>query len=221
MFILLFLIFIHELGHLLFAYLIGYRKVKIILYPFGGVTKYNELLNSSMTKELIVLMGGPIFQELIFLLLILLYKNSFITDINFNIASSLHKTLFYFNFLPIIPLDGSKLLSLFLEKFFSYKKSNIILIIISILSIFILVIFEKRFIIIFLSAILIKSIMNEINIHKLKFNKFILERYLYNFKFKEGKLIKNIKKIKRSKKHKIIENNQIISEEEYLKSIYK
>ncbi len=204
--------------------LASFVKVKsgaVMIYPFGGITKYDVLLNSSMSNELVILLGGPLLQEIFYIIILILYRSGLITEINFNIVSTLHMTLLYFNFLPIIPLDGSKLLNLLLEKIFSYKKSNIILIIISFVTIFIVAIFEKRKIFIFLSIILIKNIFNEINMHRAKFNKFILERYLYNFKFKEGKLINNIKKIKRSKRHKIIENNQILSEEEYLKSRYK
>lgn len=191
------------------------------IYPFGGLTKYNELLNTSMSKELIALLGGPITQELLFLLLYILYINGLISEVNFTIISQIHRALFFFNFLPIIPLDGSKILSLFLEKIFSYKKSNIILIVVSFITIFIVVIFEKRLIFVLLSSILIKNIFNEINIHNMKFNKFLLERYLYNFNFKEGKTISNIKKIKRSKSHKIIKNNKIYKEKEYLDLMYK
>ncbi len=217
----IFIIFFHELGHLFFAYVCGYKEANIIIYPFGGITKYNGYLNSSMFKELLILIGGPLFQELLYLIIIFFYKKGVVSNINFNIISMFHKNLLYFNFLPIIPLDGSKLLLLLLEKIFPYKKSNIILVVISFISIFLFAVFEKRIIFIFLSCILIKSIIEEANNIKIKYNKFLLERYLYNFNFKKGKLINNIDKIKRSRKHNIIENNIIYSEKEYLSKYYK
>ncbi len=220
-FILLLLIIIHEIGHLFVANILGYKINEVIIFPFGGLTKYDEYLNGSMLKELLVLLGGPLFQILFYILILILYKNNFITDFNFNIISILHKTLLCFNFLPIIPLDGSKLLNLFLQLFISYKKSNIILIIISFISIFILVIYEKRLIIIFLAFILIKTIIEEIYLHNVKFNKFLLERYLHYFNFKKGKLITNISNIKRSKEHDILYNNKIYTEKEYLNHLYK
>lgn len=174
-----------------------------------------------MFKELLILIGGPLFQELLYLVMLFLYKRGIISNINFNIISMFHKNLLYFNFLPIIPLDGSKLLLLSLEKIFPFKKSNIILVIISFISIFLFAIFEKRVVFILLSCILIKSIIEEANIINIKYNKFLLERYLYNFNFKKGKLIDNIDKIKRSRKHNIIENNIIYSEKEYLSKYYK
>ncbi len=194
---------------------------KVIIFPFGGLTKYDAYLNGSMIKEFFVLIGGVLFQELFYLLILILYQQNFITDINFNIVSEFHKTLLYFNFLPIIPLDGSKFLSLFLEGFISYKKSNVILIVISFISLFGLLIYERRLIILFLAFILIKTIIEEVHNHNIKFNKFLLERYLHNFNFKKGKLVTNIKNIKRSKKHNIIYNNKIYEEEEYLNHLYK
>ncbi len=112
-------------------------------------------------------------------------------------------------------------MNLILESVLPYKLSNIILIIISYIAIFVIVIYEKRLIIIFLAILLIKSIISEIKNHNFKFNKFILERYLYIFKFREGKVLNNIKKIKRNKTHKIIYNNKVYTEKEYLNTLYK
>jgi len=203
------------------AYSLGYREASIVIYPFGGITKYNGYLNSSMMKELLILICGPLFQEILYIIFLILYKKNLIYSINFNIIDLFHKNLLYFNFLPIIPLDGSKLLLLILEKVFPYKKSNIIMVIISFISIFIFSVFEKRLIFILLSCILIKSIIEESNMINTKYNKFLLERYLNEFNFKKGKSINSIEKIKRSKRHNIIENNKIYDEKEYLDKYFK
>lgn len=220
-FILTFIIIFHELGHLFFAYLCGYKEASVVIYPFGGITKYNGYLNSPMLQELFLLIGGPLFQEILFLILSILYKNNLISEINFNIIHLFHTNLIYFNFLPIIPLDGSKLLLLILEKFFSYKKSNVTLIIISFISILLFSIFEKRIIFILLACLLIKSIIEEASLLNLKYNKFLLERYLYTFNLKKGKLINKIDEIRRGKKHNIIEKGIIYTEKEYLHKYFK
>lgn len=217
----MFIITFHELGHLFVAYLLGYKKSSIIIYPFGGITKYNSYLNSSMLDELLILIGGPLFQEILYLLILFLCKNNLVSSINFNIVSLFHKSLLYFNFLPIVPLDGSKLLLLILEKVFSYRKSNVLIIIISFISIFLFAVFEKRLVFILLTCILIKSIIEEANMINIKYNKFLLERYLNKFSFKKGKLINNIEKIKRSREHNFIENNKIYTEKEYLDKYFK
>lgn len=217
----LFIITFHELGHLFIASLIGYKDASIVIYPFGGITKYNGYLNSSINNEFLILLGGPLFQEILYMILIFLYKNNFVSDINFNIIETLHKSLLFFNLLPIIPLDGSKFILLILEKIFPYKLSNIIIIIISFITIFLLSVFEKRIVFILLSCMLIKSIIEEANILSIKFNKFLLERHLYNFNFKKGKLINRIEKIKRNKNHNILCDNKVLSEKEYLNEYFK
>ena len=55
----------------------------------------------------------------------------------------------------------------------------------------------------------------------IKYNKFLLERYLYDFELRKGKLINSIEKIKRGRKHKILCNGIIYSEKEYLDKYYK
>ncbi len=174
-----------------------------------------------MLEELFILIGGPLFQEILYLILLVLYKINLISTINFDILNLFHKNLLYFNFLPIIPLDGSKLLLLILEKIFPYKKSNIVLVIVSFVSIFLFATFEKRLVFILLACILIKSIVEEANMVNIKYNKFLVERYLKDFNFKKGKSINSIEKIKRSRKHKIIENNRVYTEKEYLDKYFK
>ena len=195
-------------------------NASIIIYPFGGITRYNGYLNTPIIKEFLILSGGPLFQEILYIILLILYKNNLVSDINFNIIELIHKNLLYFNLLPIIPLDGSKFMLLLMQKIIPYRLSNILIIIISFITIFLLSVFEKRIIFIFLSTLLIKSIIEETNQIDIKYNKFLLERYLYSFKLKKGKLIKNIKDIKRNKTHNILHNNKIISEDEYLKALY-
>ena len=68
MYIFLLIIFIHECGHAIFGLLVGFYHPIINIYPFGGLTIFNEELNTSIYKEFISLIGGIIFQILFFLL---------------------------------------------------------------------------------------------------------------------------------------------------------
>ena len=56
-YLLLLIIIIHEIGHATFAKIINFKFDKIIIYPFGGITKYNEDLNISSNKELMLYLG--------------------------------------------------------------------------------------------------------------------------------------------------------------------
>ena len=80
MYLLLITILIHECGHAIFAKIINFRFDKIIIYPFGGITEYNEDLNVNSSKELFVLFGGIYFQLLFFVFIMILYKYGYVTE---------------------------------------------------------------------------------------------------------------------------------------------
>ena len=216
MYLLLLIITIHEIGHATFAKIINFKFNEIIIYPFGGITKYNEDLNVSTNKELFVLIGGIYFQLLFLLLIFILHKYNIVTDHVYLLFKRINILLISFNFLPIIPLDGGKLLNIILDKIFPYKLSNNISIIISIIILIIFYIYNKTYISIILIIFLIKCLVIEINNIRYKYNKFILERYLNDYDFKKIKIINNINKLKRDNYHII--NNTL--EKRYLHNLF-
>lgn len=204
-FLFLITIAIHELGHAIFASIINFKYSNIIIYPFGGITIYDEDLNTKTNIELFVLIGGIIFQLLFFILIYFLFNNGLITEHVYLIIKKINYLLISFNFMPIIPLDGGKLLNIILDKVFNYRLSSIISIIISIFSILFFIIYKRTYFSILLTIFLIKCIYIEIINLKYRFNRFILERYINNYSFKKIKIINNINKLKRDYYH-IINN---------------
>lgn len=215
-FLFLFTIFIHESGHYFFSILSNIKIDKIIIYPFGGITQCKEQLNISIKKELVTLLGGIIFQLLFLVLIIFLYKNNLVLYEDYVLILKINKLLISFNFLPILPLDGGKLLNIFLDKMFSYKLSNKICIIISIFFSLVFFIKKKTIYSLILLLFLIKSIIIEILDLNTKYTKFLFERYCNNYKFKKIKIIKNINNLKRDNYHII--NNTF--EKEYLSKLF-
>jgi hypothetical protein len=69
---------------------------------------------------------------------------------------------------------------------------------------------------------LVIKIINEIKNHKQLINKFILERYLYKFKFKKIKILKNqnIKNMYKDKKHFFCLNNKLYDEQVVLSKMF-
>ena len=132
MFLLLIIIFVHESGHYFFSKIVNFKYQEIIIYPFGGITLYNEDLNTSTSKELFVLLGGITFQILFFLLIVLLHNNLYVTSHVYELIRRINILLVSFNFLPVLPLDGGRLLNIILDRVFPYRLSNIITIVISI-----------------------------------------------------------------------------------------
>ena len=122
------LIFIHEIGHTIGALYYKWNIKKIIILPFGGITIFNEYINKSLKEEFVILVLGPLFQILFYFILCF-----------FNIESTLitnyHYSLLLFNLLPIIPLDGSKLLNIILNKITNFKLSHMLTIYVSILTV--------------------------------------------------------------------------------------
>ena len=203
------LIYIHELGHITAGILLNWNIKIVVICPFGGMTYFDELQNRSMKEEFIIIILGPIYQILFYLLLNYLnLKTPLLTNIN--------TFLLIFNLLPIFPLDGSKLVLLFLEKIFSFYKSYIILIIISILTILLLIFVYHSFLYIILYLFLLFQIYLLNKQRKELFHKFILERILYPFNFKKSKIIKTKKEMKREYNHYYFYKNKFINEQTFL-----
>ena len=204
------LIIFHEFGHFIVAKLFKYKIDKIYIYPLGGIIKFNDYINRKSYQELLVTLAGPLFQIILSLFLVKYDKD--IVDFS--------NILLLFNLLPIVPLDGSKILSCFLYLIIPYKKSLTISIYISFLFIFLssFYLFNNyySFIIILSLLLLLLKIFDEKKLIKYSFDKFLLERYLYYFRFRKTKVIKNIKDMYKYRNNIFIINNKLFSEKEIL-----
>ena len=184
---------------------------KIILLPFGGITIFNEKINRPIKEEFFICTMGPIFQIIYYYLT----RNWF--DIK-----SIHYNLLIFNLLPMIPLDGSKILNLLLNKLCGFKKSLIGTNIISFVFIFILIIVsvvkKNILLILVLLFLLFKSIVALKEIRYI-FNRFILERFYNPIKIGKTRYIDsdNLTKMFRDKKHIFIINKKYYTESEIIK----
>ena len=198
------------------AYILGIKIKKIYIYPLGGISKFNMDLNISIKKELLILINGPIFQHLAYLLLLIILPTKK------DLINTYHYSILMFNLLPIYPLDGGKLIKLLLNKIISYKNSLKLIIYLSyIVTIIILLTSKKNISLVIMISLLLILITKENNKIDYIYNKYLLERYLNNYKFKSNKIINNIDKLYRDKKHIINENNKYYLEKEYLEKKYK
>ena len=201
------------------AYLLGGEILKIYIYPLGGISKFRFDLNTSIFKEFLVLIAGPIFQIIAYIILkkiLIDYKE---------IITIYHYSILLFNLLPIYPLDGGKLLNLFLSLFTSYKKSLILSILLSIISTTIILIFGLlntiKTNLVIISIFLIYKIIIEYKQINYIYEKFLLERYLKNYSFKKGIIVNNINKLRRGKRHLIKIGDSYYYEREILEKKYK
>lgn len=172
MLLIIFVLMIHEIGHLLFIILFKNSISNIIIYPFGGVINY-ELKNDFVYKELLITLGGVLF-NLLFYILFKLLKLELLSNINL--------VFLIVNLIPIYPLDGSRILTLILSVNLPYYLSKIICFIVSLtlsLILFIyIVINQSGFYYIFLIIFLIRiNIFSIIKINK-EYHMFLLLKYL-------------------------------------------
>ncbi len=181
-FIILIIVLIHELGHVFFFYIYKIDIVSIVIYPFGGVSTVNKKIHERIYKDILISMGGVIFQGLLIIIVFLLYKNNLIMESTYKMYLSYNVSIIIFNMIPLIPLDGSKLVLALLSKYLSYRVSYIMMIVFSIISLILFFFYNMLYklndvvIYVFLVINIIKSIKD----FKYVRNRFYLERILYD-----------------------------------------
>lgn len=124
-------ILIHEIGHLVFIKLFKFKLEKINIYPFGGVINYN-MKNDFLYKSFFITIGGILFNLIFFFIFKLL---------NFKLLAELNMYFILLNLIPLFPLDGGRVLLLFLSNFFPYRISKIFTHLISCVVSFFLIIY--------------------------------------------------------------------------------
>lgn len=212
------IILVHELGHSVTGLILGYKLIKINIYPYGGCSILEHDINIPIIKELLVLIAGPLIQ-VIFMILVYLLK----IDVK-DYFYTFNKAILIFNLLPIYPLDGGRILNIIFNYFFSYYKSLKITIYssyfltVSFLALILLYIKNLTIFIIILSLIL--NLIIEIKKVDYYFNKFLLERYLNIYRYRNKKIVKSIKNMYRDKIHIFLINNNMITEKDYLRKYF-
>ena len=191
-----FILFFHDLGHLIMMKIFKVRVISIELLPFGSIMNTNINYNLNSNALFIISFGGILAQLLLYLIFGLLDKLLIINDLSYRIFLTYNELIILFNLLPIVPLDGSKILLSIIERFLPYKFCLIIINFFSLLFIVIFVLVNdiSLNLILIVSFLLCKTFTEILN-HKYIYNKFLLERYLYKVSFKKIVSINNIKKM--------------------------
>lgn len=195
----------HELGHIIMGLIFKFKIEHIIIMPFGMLTVFNKRINESFIKDLLVTLAGPLNQVILGL---------FISD------NRLNYLILFFNLLPIIPLDGSKIVNLFLELFFSVRTSYFITFYISLFFLFLLL--RPNLTIMLLILLYFIKNIEFIKNFAFYFNKFLFERYLYGINYIRVRCIlgSNLKKMKKFYTNDFIINNKFVGEHKILQELF-
>ena len=177
------IIIVHEMGHILSGLIFSWKIDKVIILPFGGLTIFNTLINTSLFEQFIVALMGPLFQVLYFLI------------------------LNYFFHLNVI-----------LCLLFPFKYSHILFLIVSFICILVLFFYFKFNLILYLILLFlfVKTISEFIN-HKRVFNRFLLERYIYDLQFKCVKVVSGVDRMYLWCRHVF---KKSVTEREYLLKMF-
>lgn len=184
LFVILSIVFIHELGHYSMAKFFKWRIKRIMLWIFGGVMETEEHGNKPIREELFVAIAGPIQHLFIYLLL---YINGF-DSMQLLAPPMVDMVLFYntmillFNLLPIWPLDGGKILFLLLSTFIPFRRAYNINLVFSMVGCMLFLMIQIAFFSFNLSAFLILIFLfmenrSEWQRRYYVFIRFLLKRY--------------------------------------------
>ena len=156
--ILMLFAFVHELGHLIIGMLLGFKPISINITPYGLqiefkvlCEEYNRKVNKGTilcVKRAIIALAGPLTNIAIIFFTLLTTKGNMEKSLIIIYSNAL---IGIFNFIPIYPLDGAKIVNLILSKYFSFNIANYISIVISHITVvlFYIVIYMKIIIVLF------------------------------------------------------------------------
>ena len=118
------IVLVHELGHTYMAYRFNWRIKKITLLPFGGMVEMDEYGNRPVHEEILVTINGPIQHVWLIAASFLLLNTPFWSQGDHQLFLFHNVTILLFNLLPILPLDGGRLLFSLLSLLYPFFKAH-------------------------------------------------------------------------------------------------
>lgn len=117
-----FMVFLHEFAHYVAARRLGFSGFDAEVLPIGAVLKVKDLDEATPKEDFLISISGPML-NLILAIIFYFMKSKVLFNTNI--------TLCLFNFIPVMPLDGSRMLKDILLKKFNFKKANLLTLYIS------------------------------------------------------------------------------------------
>ncbi len=110
--ILIAVLFLHEMGHFLAMKAFGYKDTSIFFLPLFGAAATGRKDNATVQEKVMVLLAGPVPGIILGSAIALAIPDSLQRSLGLHEAIGLLMIINYFNLLPILPLDGGRILDL-------------------------------------------------------------------------------------------------------------
>ncbi|MCL6605941.1 MAG: M50 family metallopeptidase [Paenibacillus sp.] len=104
------IVLIHELGHVCAALVTGVTVKSVQLLPFGGVAVMEDHGKLTASREIGIALAGPLQNGLMILCAYILQSAGYENNAFLSYFISANMIIALFNLLPILPLDGGKIL---------------------------------------------------------------------------------------------------------------
>lgn len=176
------IVFIHEMGHASCAHFFSWKISRILIMPFGGICDVDEHGNRPVAEELLVVLAGPLQHIWMGVSVYLLGENELISPEFATMFQQFNMMVLLFNLLPVWPLDGGKVIYLYLtsrQPFLTAFRQSLVC------SVIVLIFVHLLFLIVFpfnlnvwvVLLYLYATLWRQWNQLRYSFIRFLLERY--------------------------------------------
>lgn len=114
------IVFIHEMGHVIAALLNGVTVKSVQLLPFGGVAVIEDHGRLTAGREIIIALAGPLQNGIMIVMALLLQHAGGGNSAFLAYFIQANAIIALFNLLPVLPLDGGKILQAALSMLVPY-----------------------------------------------------------------------------------------------------
>lgn len=122
------IVLIHEFGHVMAARSLGWRIKEVLLLPFGGVAEVDDASAASSRDEMIVALAGPLQNGIMITLALVMREWGTESDTAWwDYFLTANTIILLFNLLPVLPLDGGKILQAMLSYIMQYHHTLVMM----------------------------------------------------------------------------------------------
>ncbi len=115
-------VLVHEIAHVMVAFILGIKIAEVELFPFGGQAKIEDFTGLEPDLEIYMAMAGPAVS--LSLAGIFYFLQDSIISAYLPLFININLLLGLFNLCPALPMDGGRILRAVLSGFIGYKKAT-------------------------------------------------------------------------------------------------